>query len=112
ILHDRTVPDPRSGLLPAAINGAAVVMDVNNGAALAMSSYPSYDLSSFVNGLSDAQFHHLLPVGAFNNYAIQGLYTPGSTFKLITATTEMQTGILSASTVVDDTGTFTVPGCL
>ena len=49
VLHDRTVPDPRSGLLPAAINGAAVVMDVNNGAVLAMSSYPSYNLSSFVN---------------------------------------------------------------
>jgi len=52
ILHDRTVPDPRSGVLPKAINGAAVVLDVNNGAVLAMSSYPSYNLSSFVNGLS------------------------------------------------------------
>jgi len=31
ILHDRTVPDPRSGVLPKAINGAAVVLDVNNG---------------------------------------------------------------------------------
>ena len=111
ILHDRTVPDPRSGVLPAAINGAAVVMDVNNGAVLAMSSYPSYDLSSFVNGLSDAQFHHLLAVGAFNNYAIQGLYTPGSTFKLITATTEMQTGVLSPNVYIDDTGQFKVPGC-
>jgi len=47
------------------------VLDVNNGAVLAMSSYPSYNLSSFVNGLSDAQFKHLLAVGAFNNYAIQ-----------------------------------------
>jgi penicillin-binding protein 2 len=111
ILHDRTVPDPRSGVLPQAINGAAVVLDVNNGAVLAMSSYPSYNLSSFVNGLSDSQFHHLLAVGAFNNYAIQGLYTPGSTFKLITATTEMQTGILSPSVLVDDTGQFKVPGC-
>src|ERR1019366_6090085 len=67
-----------------------------------MSSYPSYNLSSFVNGLSDAQFHHLLAVGAFNNYAIQGLYTPGSTFKLITATTEMQTGVLSPNVFIDD----------
>jgi penicillin-binding protein 2 len=111
ILHDRTVPDPRSGLLPQAINGAAVVMDVNNGAVLAMSSYPSYNLSSFVNGLSDAQFHHLLAVGAFNNYAIQGLYTPGSTFKLVTATAEMQTGVLSPNVFIDDTGQFKVPGC-
>jgi penicillin-binding protein 2 len=111
ILHDRTVPDPRSGVLPAAINGAAVVMDVNNGAVLAMSSYPSYNLSSFVNGLSDAQFHHLLAVGAFNNYATQGLYTPGSTFKMISATAEMQTGVLSPNALIDDTGSFKVPGC-
>jgi len=111
ILHDRTVPDPRSGLLPQAINGAAVVLDPNNGAVLAMSSYPSYNLSSFVNGLSNNQFHQLLSVGAFNNYAIQGLYTPGSTFKLITATAEMQTGVLSPSVLVHDTGSFKVPGC-
>jgi penicillin-binding protein 2 len=111
ILHDRTVPDPRSGILPQAINGAAVVMDVNDGAVLAMSSYPSYNLSTFVNGLSDAEYHHLIVEGAFNNYAIQGLYTPGSTFKLITATTMMQTGVLSPDTLVDDTGSFKVPGC-
>ena len=111
ILHDRTVPDPRSGILPQAINGAAVVLDVNDGAVLAMSSYPSYNLSSFVNGLSDNQFHHLLAVGAFNNYAIQGLYTPGSTFKMISATAELQTGILSPDYTIDDTGSFRVPGC-
>jgi penicillin-binding protein 2 len=111
ILHDRTVPDPRSGILPQAINGAAVVLDVNNGAVLAMSSYPSYNLSTFVNGLSEADYRHLIAVGAFNNYAIQGLYTPGSTFKLITATTEMQTGVLSPNTLIDDTGQFKVPGC-
>ena len=111
ILHDRTVPDPRSGILPQAINGAAVVMDVKNGAVLAMSSYPSYNLSTFVNGLSEAEYHHLIVEGAFNNYAIQGLYTPGSTFKLITATTMMQTGVLSPDTLIDDTGSFKVPGC-
>jgi penicillin-binding protein 2 len=77
-----------------------------------MSSYPSYNLNSFVNGLSNTVFHQLLGEGAFNNYAIQGLYTPGSTFKMISATAELQTGIFPASQTVDDTGTFTVPGCL
>jgi penicillin-binding protein 2 len=111
ILHDRTVPDPRSGILPQAINGAAVVLDVNNGAVLAMSSYPSYNLSTFVNGLSEAEYKHLIATQAFNNYAIQGLYTPGSTFKLITATAQMQTGVLSPNALIDDTGSFKVPGC-
>ncbi len=112
ILADRHSVDPISGKVPAALNGAAVVLDPNTGAVLAMASYPSYNLNSFVSGLSNSEFHQLLKVGAFNDYAIQGLYTPGSTFKLITATTELQTGILSASKYIDDTGTFTVPGCL
>jgi penicillin-binding protein 2 len=111
ILADRHSVDPVSGKVPEALNGAAVVLDPNNGDVLAMASYPSYNLNSFVSGLSNAEFHQLIEEGAFNNYAIQGLYTPGSTFKLITATTELQTGILSPYKLIDDTGTFTVPGC-
>jgi penicillin-binding protein 2 len=76
-----------------------------------MSSYPSYNLSSFVNGLSETTFKQLLTVGAFNNYAIQGLYTPGSTFKMITATAQMQTGVLSPNVLINDTGSYKVPGC-
>jgi penicillin-binding protein 2 len=111
ILHVRQTPDPRSGVLPKAPNGAAIVLDPYTGAVLAMSSYPSYDLSSFVNGLTESTFKQLLDVGAFNNYAIQGLYTPGSTFKMITATADMQTGVLSPNALVNDTGTFKVPNC-
>jgi len=112
ILAVRKSVDPVSGKRPAALNGAAIVLDPNNGAVLAMSSYPSFNLNSFVNGLSNATFQQLLKEGAFNNYAIQGLYTPGSTFKLITATAALQTGIFPAYKVIDDTGTFKVPGCL
>ncbi|NNN08879.1 MAG: penicillin-binding protein 2 [Acidimicrobiaceae bacterium] len=108
----RRTLDPVSGILPPALNGAAIVMDVNTGAVLAMSSYPSFDLSSFVNGLSQATFNSLLNEGAFSNYPIQGLYTPGSTFKLITATAQMQTGVFPATQLVNDTGYYTVPGCL
>ena len=112
ILTIRHTLDNVSHLYPPAINGAAIVLDPNNGQVLAMSSYPSYNLNSFVSGLSNNVFKQLLGEGAFNNYAIQGIYTPGSTFKLVTATTELQTGIMSASHLIDDTGTFTVPGCL
>jgi penicillin-binding protein 2 len=111
ILADRHSIDPVSHKVPEAINGAAVVMNVNTGAVLAMASYPSYNLNSFVTGLSNAQYATLIHEGAFNNYAIQGLYTPGSTFKLITATTELQTGIFPADKYVDDTGVFKVPNC-
>ncbi len=112
ILTDRRSIDPVSHLRPQAPNGAAVVLDPNTGAVLAMASYPSYNLNDFVKGLSNAQYAQLIQKGAFNNFAIQGLYTPGSTFKLITATTELQTGIMSAYHIINDTGTFVVPGCL
>jgi penicillin-binding protein 2 len=111
VLADRHSIDPVSGKVPEALNGAAIVMNSNNGEVYAMASYPSYNLNSFVNGLSDAAYKQLNSEGAFNNYAIQGLYTPGSTFKLVTATTELQTGILPADKLVDDSGTFVVPNC-
>jgi penicillin-binding protein 2 len=112
ILEDRHSIDPVSHKVPEALNGAAIVMNLNNGEVYAMASYPSFNLNSFVTGLSDSEYEQLKKVGAFNNYAIQGLYTPGSTFKLVTATTELQTGIMSAYQNVDDTGSFTVPNCL
>jgi penicillin-binding protein 2 len=111
ILADRHSIDPVSGKVPEALNGAAIVMNPYNGAVYAMASYPSYNLNSFVSGLTTAEYKQLINEGAFNNYAIQGLYTPGSTFKLITATTELQTGIFPADKLIDDTGTFVVPGC-
>ena len=49
--------------------------------------------------------------GRENNYAIQGEYTPGSTFKLITATADLQDGVYSPSRYYDDTGTFKVSNC-
>jgi len=108
----RHTTDITTGIIPPAPNAAAIVMDVTNGDVLAMSSYPSFNLSSFVNGLSESTFKGLLNEGAFTNYPIQGQYTPGSTFKMVSATAELQTGVLSANATVDDTGTFTVPGCL
>ena len=112
VLTVRHTPDPTNGKLPPAINGAALVMNVNTGAVLAMSSYPSFNLSSFVNGLSEATFKSLLANGSFTNYPIQGQYTPGSTFKMESATAELQTRIFPVDQLVNDTGAFTVPGCL
>jgi len=111
IVRVRHTVDPISGKIPKAINGAAIVMSPTTGAIYAMSSFPSYNLNSFVNGLSQKTYDALLANGSFTNYPIQGLFTPGSTFKMITATAQLQTGIFSAYQTVNDTGTFTVPGC-
>ncbi len=108
--YDRTCND-NSGCQPPAVNGAVVVMDPQTGAVYAMSSYPTYNPSVWVGGISTAAYQDLESTGAQNNYAIAGQYTPGSTFKLNTATAALNVGLWSPSELYDDTGTFTVPGC-
>ena len=94
-----------------ATEGAAVALDPQTGAVLALVSSPTYDPTWWTNGISTAHFTQIKATGALNNNAIQGLYTPGSTFKLATATAALQTGLISPSFTYDDTGSYTVPGC-
>ncbi len=57
ILADRKTPDQVDGArLPPAPNGAAIVMNPQNGQVLALASYPTYDLNEWVGGISSANF--------------------------------------------------------
>jgi cell division protein FtsI (penicillin-binding protein 3) len=80
--------------------GAVIVMDVNNGAILAMVSEPSYDPNNY------AQFD----VSLFKNWAISDLYEPGSTFKPINMALALEAGVIDLNTVINDTGKTTVDG--
>jgi len=111
VIADRGTITPTNGHPAAAKTAGAVVMDVQTGAVLAMASYPSYTLKDWLGGISQANYSALTAAGALDNYAIGGLYTPGSSFKLASATAALQTGLLSASTVFTDPGTYTVPTC-
>ena len=111
IAADRRTVDPRSGRLPPAPDGAVVVLDPRNGSVLALASYPGYNLNQWVGGISTSSYQQLLSAGALTDYAVQGAYTPGSTFKLVTATAALNDGLISPATMVNDPGTFTVPGC-
>jgi len=91
--------------------GAAVALDPRTGAVLALVSSPTYDPTWWTNGISTAHFRAIQSTGALNDNAIQGLYTPGSTFKLATATAALQTGLISPGYTFDDTGAYTIPGC-
>jgi penicillin-binding protein 2 len=103
-----------SGCYPAATEGAVVVMSPQTGAVYAMSSSPTYNLQEWVGGLSAAQNSQLFGPGSLQptlNRAIQGVYTPGSTFKLNTATAALNTGLITPSFSYNDTGTFKTPDC-
>jgi penicillin-binding protein 2 len=109
---DRHTPDVLDhNKLPPAKDGAVIVLNPQNGQVLAMASYPNYNLNEWVGGISTANFQALQSTGAENNYAIQGEYTPGSTFKLITATADLQDGVYPPSQYYDDKGTFKVQNC-
>lgn len=97
------------------LTGAVVVEDPNNGQILAMSSFPSYNPSVWVGGISTAQYQKLTAPSSnypLINRAISGEYTPGSTFKLATATAALKTGLISPYYYYNDTGYFTIPHCL
>ena len=104
IQTDRHTLDAVDGRVPPAINGAAVVMNPSNGQVLALASYPSYDLNEWVGGISSPNFTALQSSGAENDYAIEGQYTPGSTFKLVTATAALQAGLIATGSYYTDTG--------
>jgi penicillin-binding protein 2 len=112
ILSDRKSQDQvDGGRLPPAPDGAAIVMNPQNGQVLALASFPNYDLNEWVGGISSANFAALQQSGAENDEAIEGQYTPGSTFKLITATAALQDGLIAPTTPYVDTGTFKISGC-
>ena len=89
--------------------GACVVMNVRNGEILAMASYPDYNPGDFVGGISQE---------AWNNYAnneakplvdkaIQNSYSPGSTYKMVTAIAGLESGVINLNTKINDTGVYT-----
>jgi penicillin-binding protein 2 len=104
--------DAEIGSLGSGKGGAAVALDPQTGAVLALVSSPTYDPSWWTpNGISEVHYQQLRQNGSLNNNAIDGLYTPGSTFKLATATAALNQGLISPGYVYDDTGSYTIPGC-
>jgi penicillin-binding protein 2 len=114
IKRDRKTFDTVTNLYPPAPDGAAVVLDPQTGAVLAMASFPTYNPEWWVGGISTAHYDYLNAQAQDQpllNRAIDGTYPPGSTFKLATATAALQTGLISQYTTVDDPGYFNIPDC-
>ncbi len=76
------------------VRAVGVVMNVNDGAILAMGSVPNFDPGLFVN--FDQDEFDALPDGALTNFAVQGQYAPASTFKALTYVMAMEEDISPA----------------
>jgi penicillin-binding protein 2 len=93
-------------------NGAAVVLDPQDGGVLGFTSRPAYDPNAFASGLDRDTWASLmgdedLPL---NDRAIQGRYSPGSTFKMAVATAALQEGVITPDFKVHCTGGATFYG--
>ncbi len=82
--------------------GAAIVVDPRTGELLALVSEPGFDANAFAGGISTAQYQKLVqdPAKPLYDRAVNGLYPPGSTFKMITAAAALEQGKINAASVL------------
>ena len=83
--------------------GAAVVIDVKNGAVLAAANYPTFDQNLYATQYSEYSADPSLPL--FNR-SLQGLYTPGSTFKPAVAVAALDSGLINRYSTVFCNGVY------
>jgi cell division protein FtsI (penicillin-binding protein 3) len=74
-----------------AAGGSAVIMDPNTGEILAMANYPTFNPNTFARASVEAR----------RNRAVQDLYEPGSTFKIVTASAALEEHVMQPEDLID-----------
>lgn len=84
-------------------------MDVKTGEILAMASYPDYDPSKFTFGIDSSTWsvYNDSTYKPMRNRATQEIYQPGSIYKMVTAVTGLETGVIDNKAKIHDTGRYT-----
>jgi penicillin-binding protein 2 len=92
--------------------GALVAIDPRNGEVLAFVSMPTFDPNLFVEGIDQENWQNLNESidKPLLNRALRGTYPPGSTYKPFMALAALETGKRSASTIINDAGSWTFGG--
>ena len=87
-------------------SAACVVMDVTNGDLIAAVSSPSFDPNLFVRGISHRDYAMLTENDhrPLANKVVQGVYPPGSTFKMMTALAALEAGVIDGETKISCRG--------
>jgi len=86
--------------------GAVVALDPRTGEVLALASFPTFDLQQAVTDFASIPTEG----GPFLDRVIQGLYPPGSTFKVVTTAAALESGEFTRESTFDDTGSYDTPG--
>ena len=87
-------------------NGAAVVLDPRSGEVLSLVSLPAYDPNKFAIGMDRATWNSLTTdtLRPLQNRALQGTYSPGSTFKIVVAAAALEEGLITPDFRINCTG--------
>jgi penicillin-binding protein 2 len=85
--------EPTSEDKACPIRAVGVVIDATDGSVVAMASVPTFDPSIFIDGLTQEEWEALSQGAVFNNFAIQGVYAPASTFKSVAYVTALEHAI-------------------
>lgn len=89
-------------------SGAAVAINVKTGEIIAMCSYPDFEPQLFVDGISNEKWNEYTQEGrsALLNRAIQTACAPGSVFKMATAVAGLESGAITSTETINDTGKY------
>jgi penicillin-binding protein 2 len=85
------------GFAATGFNGAAVVLDPRNGEVLSFTSLPAYDPNAFAAGINRSTWAALNTdeLKPLQNRALQGRYSPGSTFKMAVGLAGLEEGVIT-----------------
>lgn len=91
--------------------GSGVIMDINTGEIISMTSYPEYDPNILSAGEDREAISNFLndKTNPFLNRAVSGLYTPGSIVKPFMASAVLNENIISPDKTIISTGSISVP---
>jgi penicillin-binding protein 2 len=94
------------GFKHAGFNGSALILDPSNGEVLSFVSLPAYDPNDFAAGIDRATWAALNSnaLRPLQNRAIQGRYSPGSTFKIVVAAAAVEEGLVGPDHTVNCNG--------
>jgi penicillin-binding protein 2 len=104
----------RGKLVGARLAGAAVAIDPATGGIMAMASYPTYDPNDFATPISARKFSRYIndPLQPLYNRAIGAASPTGSTFKMVTGSGALSSGVIGKDQILYDSGAWNCHGVL
>lgn len=93
-------------------NGSIMVSDPNSGEILALVNRPSFSPNLFANGISSSDWQRLSSDADYplTNRSVQGLYSPGSIFKVVTVVAALEEGVTDRKRKIYCSGSFELAG--